>query len=192
MTGAAVSFRLLIVGTITGVGILLTMPEPLGALCSPSLRDPQRLPIVFEGRVIAQLISDGDDGDRQPNYRWIVERPIRGVRAGDLVDIVMSVSESHGNRIARGSNDIGPAPQFGIRYRVGAYRGEDGASDRLFTNACGGVLEVLEPPSKNVSDHMRFRQPSVGLIAALSAGLVLTVTFIILYRTRRHRPAARI
>lgn len=55
-------------------------PEPVGALCARSFGDAQTVPILFEGRAVKRLVvPDGHDDRPQPNYRWIVERPIRGV-----------------------------------------------------------------------------------------------------------------
>lgn len=109
----------------------------------------------------------------------------------------MAVSESHGERFAGSSNDIGPAPQVGDRYLVGAYRGEGAASDRLFTNACNGVLELLEPASTNSGKPLANTQsgPSlrVNSTVAVSAGVALAaVSIMALWRVHRRRLPSRI
>lgn len=195
---AALWSRASIAGGIVGVCVLLIAPEPVGALCARSFGDAQTVPILFEGRAVKRLVvPDGHDDRPQPNYRWIVERPIRGVKAGESVDVVMAVSESHGERFAGSSNDIGPAPQVGDRYLVGAYRGEGAASDRLFTNACNGVLELLEPASTNSGKLLANTQsgPSlrVNSTVAVSAGVALAaVSIMALWRVHRRRLPSRI
>lgn len=167
-------------GAAVGVAVVgvLVHAGAAGASCAGPRTATEDLPVLFEGHMIERLASeDRADEAPSPNFRWVVDTPINGVQAGDTVDIVMSVPQRDGNMVAASSIDIGPAPEPGIRYLVGAYRGTGSASERLFTNACGGTLEPLErtarPDDRVEAADTPSREPSASQSDSLGVAVWL-------------------
>lgn len=192
-------------GVSVGIAVVgnLVHAGAAGASCAGPGTATEDLPVLFEGRMIDRLTSeDFADEPQPPNFRWVVDIPINGVEAGDTVDIVMAVPQRDGEMVAASSIDIGPAPEPGIRYLVGAYRGSGSASERLFTNACGGTLERLErtarpndqvegahTPSRNASAS---QSETIGAAVWLAAIPMLALTassaWAIRYRLQEQSP----
>jgi hypothetical protein len=104
----------------------------------------------------------------------------RGVIAGDVVEVQLSVPVRSGDFMVSSSCDVGRAPIAGARYRVGAYASVVNGKRHYFAGGCGGYLQtarISHAPDKDASDS--------SLVAVLAIAAFAIATALLGRRARR-------
>ena len=153
---------------------LLARADPVAAC---SCVGPPKLAVEFTG----EAIESAAPATLGKVWTFRATAVSVGAAVGDIVEVAIDGQDPpQANGLqAVSSCSIGPYPQPGGTYEVGAYGGstEDG-SRRYFANACGGYLREVAAPSDNIESTVSETTPSLPqqrriLMPALAAGVVL-------------------